>query len=67
MIYSIIEVEEDDVQEWEDPFITYCIIEGEHPSAVFTGELSKAEIILTQLVENGLEPENIADFISEEL
>ncbi|MDM9580920.1 hypothetical protein [Nostoc sp. GT001] len=66
MLYSVIEIEEDDLQEWEEPFITYCIVEGEHSSALFVGDLARARIIEFQLVEKGLDPELIPDFINEE-
>ncbi|OYE01987.1 hypothetical protein [Nostoc sp. 'Peltigera membranacea cyanobiont' 232] len=66
MLYSVIEIEEDDLQECEEPFTTYCIVEGEQSSALFVGDLARARIIEFHLVEKGLDPEHIADFISEE-
>ncbi|MBE8970468.1 hypothetical protein IQ277_30935 [Nostocales cyanobacterium LEGE 12452] len=42
MLHLIIEVREDDLQEDEQPFTTYCIIEGRHSSALFVGDLAKA-------------------------
>jgi hypothetical protein len=65
MLYSVIEIEEDDLQEEEEPYTTYCVIRGEYPDSLFVGEFIKASDIVKQLVENNLNPEFISDYIKE--